>query len=91
MEVLGPKCNERSSTLNSEAALSLCRQFIEQKVSGVFFAPLEFVDEKDTIHHRLVTELRQADIPIVLLDRCYYTYPMRSNLDHHPPELPADR
>jgi GntR family transcriptional regulator, arabinose operon transcriptional repressor len=64
-----------------EAALSLCRQFIEQKVSGVFFAPLEFVDEKDSINHQLVAELRQAGIPIVLLDRCYYTYPMRSNLD----------
>jgi GntR family transcriptional regulator, arabinose operon transcriptional repressor len=64
-----------------EAARSLCRQFIEQKVSGVFFAPLEFVDEKDSINHQLVAELRQAGIPIVLLDRCYYTYPMRSNLD----------
>jgi GntR family transcriptional regulator of arabinose operon len=64
-----------------EAALALCRQFIEQKVSGVFFAPLEFVDQTDSINHQLVAELRQAGIPIVLLDRCYYTYPMRSNLD----------
>ena len=64
-----------------EAALCLCRQFIEQKVSGVFFAPLEFVDQTDSINHQLVAELRQAGIPIVLLDRCYYTYPMRSNLD----------
>lgn len=64
-----------------QAALSLCRQFIEQRVSGVFFAPLEFVDDKDSINHQLVAELRQAGIPIVLLDRCYYTYPMRSNLD----------
>ena len=69
------------SASKEEAALSLCRQFIEQKVSGVFFAPLEFVDEKDSINHQLVAELRQACIPIVLLDRCYYTYPMRSNLD----------
>lgn len=64
-----------------EAALLLCRQFIEQKVSGVFFAPLEFVDDEDSINHQLVAELRQARIPIVLLDRCYYKYPMRSNLD----------
>jgi DNA-binding LacI/PurR family transcriptional regulator len=69
------------SSSKEEAALSLCRQFIEQKVSGVFFAPLEFVDEKDSINHQLVAELRQAGIPIVLLDRCYYPYPMRSNLD----------
>jgi len=71
----------QKSASKEEAALSLCRQFIEQKVSGVFFAPLEFVDEKDSINHQLVAELRQACIPIVLLDRCYYTYPMRSNLD----------
>jgi GntR family transcriptional regulator, arabinose operon transcriptional repressor len=64
-----------------EVALSLCRQFIEQKVSGVFFAPLEFVDDQDSINHQLVAELRQASIPIVLLDRCYYKHPMRSNLD----------
>jgi DNA-binding LacI/PurR family transcriptional regulator len=69
------------STPQGEGALSLCRQFIEQKVSGVFFAPLEFVDDKDKINHELVAELRQAGIPIVLLDRCYYPYPMRSNLD----------
>jgi GntR family transcriptional regulator of arabinose operon len=71
----------QKSGSKKEAALSLCRQFIEQKVSGVFFAPLEFVDEEDSINHQLVAELRQADIPIILLDRCYYSYPMRSNLD----------
>ena len=69
------------STPKGEGALSLCRQFIEQKVSGVFFAPLEFVDDNDSINHELVAELRQAGIPIVLLDRCYYPFPMRSNLD----------
>jgi DNA-binding LacI/PurR family transcriptional regulator len=67
-------------TSKEEAARALCRQFIEQRVSGVFFAPLEFVDD-DRINHELVAELRQAGIPIVLLDRCYCPYPMRSNLD----------
>lgn len=64
-----------------EAALSLCRQFISQKVSGVFFAPLEYTDSKDRTNNQIVTELRQAGIPIVLLDRCYHRFPMRSNLD----------
>jgi GntR family transcriptional regulator of arabinose operon len=71
----------RKSGTKEESALSLCRQFIAQKVSGVFFAPLEFVDDEDSINHQLVAELRQARIPIVLLDRCYDKYPMRSNLD----------
>ena len=64
-----------------DAAVSLCRQFIEQKVSGVFFAPLEYSDSKDRTNHQIVAELRQAGIPIVLLDRCYHVFPMRSNLD----------
>ena len=71
----------RSDEGMEEAALDLCRQFIEQKVSGVFFAPLEFTETKDRINHQIVAELRQAGIPIVLLDRCYYMFPMRSNLD----------
>ena len=71
----------RSDSGREETALALCRQFIEQKVSGVFFAPLEYTDSKDLINHRVVAELRQAGIPIVLLDRCYLLYPMRSNLD----------
>lgn len=64
-----------------EAAIALCRQFIKQRVSGVFFAPLEYSDSKDKTNHQIVAELRQASIPIVLLDRCYQVFPMRSNLD----------
>ena len=71
----------REDSEREESALSLCRQFIDQRVSGVFFAPLEFTESKDRINHQVVTELRQASIPIVLLDRCYSTYPRRSNLD----------
>ena len=57
-----------------ETAAELCRQFIAQKVSGVFFAPLEYADEKDLKNQTIVAELRQANIPIVLLDRCYKTF-----------------
>ena len=71
----------QDETGREDAALSLCRQFIAQQVTGVFFAPLEYTESKDRINHQIVAELRQAGIPIVLLDRCYYVYPMRSNLD----------
>lgn len=63
------------------SALSLCRQFIGQRVTGVFFAPLEYTESKERVNNQIVAELRQAGIPIVLLDRCYYPYPKRSNLD----------
>lgn len=64
-----------------EVAADLCRQFIAQKVSGVFFAPLEYTDGKDLANQQIVAELRRAQIPIVLLDRCYEVWPRRSNLD----------
>jgi DNA-binding LacI/PurR family transcriptional regulator len=64
-----------------EEALNLCRQFISQKVSGVFFAPVEFTESKDATNDLIVAELRRAGIPIILLDRGYRRFPLRSNLD----------
>ncbi len=64
-----------------EAAEQLCRQFIEQKVSGVFFAPLEYTADREAANRRIVDLLAKARIPVVLLDRCLENYPKRSNLD----------
>jgi GntR family transcriptional regulator of arabinose operon len=64
-----------------DAAQELCRQFIAQKVAGVFLAPIEYVDDKDRVNAGIVAELQRAEIPIVLLDRCFQQYPLRSNLD----------
>ena len=72
---------EQDDSGRDASAILLCRQFIEQRVSGVFFAPLEFTESKDQTNQQVMAELRQANIPIVLLDRCYNKYPMRSNLD----------
>ena len=62
-------------------AEELCREFLSQGVSGIFFAPLEFAENKDSINRAIVAMLQGANIPVVLLDRCYETYPRRSNLD----------
>ncbi len=62
-------------------AEELCREFLSQGVSGIFFAPLEFAENKDRINRAIVAMLQAANIPVVLLDRCYETYPRRSNLD----------
>jgi DNA-binding LacI/PurR family transcriptional regulator len=59
----------------------LCRQYIEQQVSGVFFAPLEFGPRRDAINQRVLKTLRAADIPVILLDRCVMDYPARSEYD----------
>jgi DNA-binding LacI/PurR family transcriptional regulator len=62
-------------------AEQLCRHYISQKVSGVFFAPLEFTPSREQVNRRIAAALEHAGIPIVLLDRCYSPYPFRSRHD----------
>jgi GntR family transcriptional regulator, arabinose operon transcriptional repressor len=64
-----------------QAAEQMVQSFISQKVSGVFFAPLELTDEKDAANRRIARMLDRAQIPFVLLDRCYMPFPERSPHD----------
>jgi GntR family transcriptional regulator, arabinose operon transcriptional repressor len=64
-----------------EQVAQACRQLIAKKVSGVFFAPLELTNEKDTINRRIADVFDKAGIPLVLLDRDLVTYPERSRYD----------
>ena len=59
----------------------LCQQYISQRVAGVFFAPSEHAKGKDEANRKIVAMLERAGIPIVLLDRCFESYPDRSNFD----------
>jgi DNA-binding LacI/PurR family transcriptional regulator len=65
----------------AEAAEQLCQQYISQKVSGVFFAPIEYRGARDHANRDIVSALRRANIPIVLLDRCFEKYPDRAPYD----------
>ncbi len=58
-----------------------CQQFISQKVSGVFFAPLEFTPDRDAVNRRMAAALERAAVAVVLLDRCYGPYPHRTPHD----------
>jgi DNA-binding LacI/PurR family transcriptional regulator len=64
-----------------QVAEQLCHDYIAQRVSGVFFAPLELTPVKDEVNKRIVAALDRAKIPIVLLDRCFAPYPARSKYD----------
>jgi len=59
----------------------MAQYFIEQKVSGVFFAPVELLPEKDSVNQRVMRALDRAKVPTVLLDRCVLPYPERSAHD----------
>jgi DNA-binding LacI/PurR family transcriptional regulator len=50
-------------------ALRLAEQCIERHVSGVFFAPLELASRSGEVNRRVMTTLKKANTPVVLLDR----------------------
>jgi len=73
-----------ASTSAGEAAKEaeqMVNSFIRQKVAGVFFAPLELSADKDAANRRIARDLERAQVPVVLLDRCYMPYPERSAHD----------
>ena len=73
-----PKLDADSDARHAE---ELCHQFIERQVSGVFFAPYELIPERDEVNRRLATMLREAGIPVILVDRDFVSYPFRSDFD----------
>ena len=62
-------------------SLELCEQYVAKKVAGVFFAPLEWTPQDDGTTRWSSRRWKQANIPIVLLDRGFMPYPKRSNHD----------
>jgi DNA-binding LacI/PurR family transcriptional regulator len=65
----------------AENAWRLCRQYIDRRVAGVFFAPLEGTADADAVNARIADALERAGIPIVLLDRTVLPYPHRGRHD----------
>jgi GntR family transcriptional regulator, arabinose operon transcriptional repressor len=64
-----------------EQTWQLCQQYIARKVSGVFFAPLEFEIGADKANRRILSALKEANIPVVLLDRRPSGIPERGRPD----------
>jgi len=64
-----------------ERAWQLCRQYIDRRASGVFFAPLELVAGKDAVNRKIANALDEAGIPVFLLDRTVVPYPERGAHD----------
>ena len=63
-------------------ALDLCTQLIRRKVSGIFFAPLEFELTADQTNRKILSLLKDSNIPVVLLDRRVSQQPSdRTRLD----------
>ena len=56
-------------------------KYISQKVDGVFFTPLELLDEADEINRKITTMFKAAGIPVVLLDNDISKPPVKSEFD----------
>ncbi|MEO6010128.1 MAG: GntR family transcriptional regulator [Vicinamibacterales bacterium] len=65
----------------AERAWLLCRQYIDRRVAGVFFAPLEGIPDQDAANARVLLALDAARVPVVLLDRPALPYPDRGTHD----------
>ncbi len=59
----------------------LCQEYVERKVAGVFFAPIELAPGHEETNRRIVDLLARAGIPVVLLDRDVVPFPRRSDHD----------
>ena len=64
-----------------EQAERLCLNYIEQKVDGVFFAPIELADNMREANERIAGLLYAKGIPVVLLDQDVVKFPKRSAFD----------
>ena len=62
-------------------AEEVCEQFIERKITGVFFAPAELQPKQEEANLRIAESLREAGIPVVLIDRDLTNFPRRSDFD----------
>jgi len=64
-----------------EHAREICDQFIERRVTGVFFAPFELTVGKDEINRNIADRFSEACIPMVLLDRDLAAFPRSGHYD----------
>ncbi|MFV0420115.1 MAG: LacI family DNA-binding transcriptional regulator [Dysgonomonas sp.] len=69
------------ATMRRELIEKCANDYITQKVNGVFFAPLERVNDAEELNLKICEKLRNAGIPIVLIDRDIVEFPLRSGFD----------
>ena len=65
----------------AEDTVALCRQYIDRRVEGVFFAPIESISNREAINKQVTQMLCEAGIAVILLDRDVLEFPARSQFD----------
>jgi DNA-binding LacI/PurR family transcriptional regulator len=77
----GSEHPRQDADLSLEQARQICEQFIGRHVTGVFFAPFELVPGREEANREIAERLRQAGIPVILIDRDLGPFPKRSDFD----------
>ena len=62
-------------------AVEFAEVCIREKVSGVFFQPLQFLRDGEKMNRGILKLFRDAGIPVVLLDSDFVSPPLRSEYD----------
>ncbi|MDF7808649.1 GntR family transcriptional regulator [Pontiellaceae bacterium B12219] len=60
---------------------SLADQFINARVNGVFFTPVEYIPAQQDFNLNIIKRLRAQGIEVVLLDRDVYSWPRQTPYD----------
>jgi DNA-binding LacI/PurR family transcriptional regulator len=70
-----------SETDHRKLALALTDQFIEAKVKGVFFTPVEHIPDPENFNLEIIRRLTRKGICVVLLDRDVHPWPRQAPYD----------
>lgn len=67
--------------IRQNSILRISERYLDEKVKGIFFAPLERTDNASTINRQVCEFFDKRNIPMILIDRDIFTLPQRS---HYP-------
>ena len=70
-----------NAEVRKEVALKICQSYINEKVDGIFFAPLERTFENEKLNEELCQLIDKSQIPLILIDRDIHAFPIRSKYD----------
>lgn len=70
-----------SAEIRKSLIETCCESYINKKVDGIFFSPLERVPDSDKLNLKICRDIENAGIPLILIDRDIVTFPERSNFD----------
>jgi GntR family transcriptional regulator of arabinose operon len=70
-----------NAEMRQNIALQICQSYVDKKVDGVFFSPLERTHKAVHLNETICKVFDSKNIPLVLIDRDIASFPNRSKYD----------